>query len=96
MLWIGAIRMAYCLHAVLRKQPHLKPGLPEGVERTEQLWLGPLQVTAGARTGTKPSRLSGIREISAVMGQVDIAWYVIKSLEKLDWRRTSAHTKPES
>ena len=49
LFWLGAIRMVYCLHmqAFVNSLLHLKPGLPEGVDSSQNIWwLGPLQVTA--------------------------------------------------
>ena len=47
--WLGALRMVHCLHmqCFVNSLLHLKPGLPEGVDSSQNIWwLGPLQLTA--------------------------------------------------
>ena len=47
--WLGAIRLLYCMHmqCFVNSLLHLKPGLPEGVDSSQNIWwLGPLQITA--------------------------------------------------
>jgi hypothetical protein len=62
---------------------HLKPGLPEGVDSSQNIWwLGPLQVTAWGENWhgnhhSKPASACFSRH----WWQVDIGWYVIRSLE---------------
>lgn len=86
MLWIGAIRMAYCLHGqcFVNSLLHLKPGLPEGVDSAQNIWwLGPLQVTAwGENWHGNHHSYPASACFSRYWWQVDIAWYVIRLLEK--------------
>ena len=85
--WLGAIRMAYCLHmqAFVNSLLHLKPGLPEGVDSSQNIWwLGPLQTTAWGENWhgnhhAKPAAACFSRH----WWQVDVGWYVIRSLEAL-------------
>jgi stearoyl-CoA desaturase (delta-9 desaturase) len=83
--WVGAIRLVYCLHmqCFVNSLLHLKPGLPEGMDSSQNIWwLGPLQVTAwgenwhGNHHG-KPASACFSRH----WWQIDIGWYVIRSLE---------------
>ena len=84
--WLGAIRMLYCLHmqCFVNSLLHLKPGLPEGVDSSQNIWwLGPLQVTAWGENWhgnhhAKPSSACFSRH----WWQVDIGWYVIRGLER--------------
>jgi len=83
--WLGAIRMLYCLHmqCFVNSLLHLKPGLPEGVDSSQNIWwLGPLQVTAWGENWhgnhhSKPASACFSRH----WWQVDIGWYVIRTLE---------------
>ena len=85
--WLGAIRMVYCLHmqAFVNSLLHLKPGLPEGVDSSQNIWwLGPLQTTAWGENWhgnhhAKPAAACFSRH----WWQVDVGWYVIRSLEAL-------------
>jgi stearoyl-CoA desaturase (delta-9 desaturase) len=85
--WLGAIRLVYCLHmqCFVNSLLHLKPGLPEGVDSSQNIWwLGPLQLTAwgenwhGNHHG-KPASACFSRH----WWQVDIGWYVIRGLESV-------------
>jgi stearoyl-CoA desaturase (delta-9 desaturase) len=68
---------------------HLKPGLPEGVDSSQNIWwLGPLQVTAWGENWhgnhhEKPASACFSRH----WWQVDIGWYVIRSLEAVGLAR---------
>ena len=85
--WLGAIRMLYCLHmqCFVNSLLHLKPGLPEGIDSSQNIWwLGPLQVSAWGENWhgnhhSKPASACFSRH----WWQVDIGWYVIRSLETL-------------
>jgi len=87
LFWLGAIRMVYCLHmqAFVNSLLHLKPGLPEGVDSSQNIWwLGPLQVSAwGENWHGNHHAYPGSACFSRHWWQVDIGWYVIRSLEKL-------------
>lgn len=83
--WMGAIRMAYCLHGqcFVNSLLHLKPGLPEGIDSSQNIWwLGPLQVTAWGENwhGNHHSYPASAR-FSRHWWQVDIGWYVIRGLQ---------------
>jgi fatty-acid desaturase len=83
--WIGAIRLVYILHMQMfvNSLLHLKPGLPEGVDSSQNIWwLGPLQASAWGENWhgnhhAKPASACFSRH----WWQVDIGWYVIRSLE---------------
>ncbi len=85
--WLGAIRLLYSLHmqCFVNSLLHLKPGLPEGVDSSQNIWwLGPLQVTAWGENWhgnhhEKPASACFSRH----WWQVDVGWYVILSLEAL-------------
>jgi len=83
--WLGAIRMLHCLHmqCFVNSLLHLKPGLPEGVDSSQNIWwLGPLQVTAWGENwqGNHHSKPASAK-FSRHWWQVDIGWYVIRGLE---------------
>ena len=85
LFWIGAIRMAYCLHlqCFVNSLLHLRPGTPEGVDSSQNIWwLGPLQVTAWGENwhGNHHARPASAR-FSRHWWQVDIGWYVIRGLQ---------------
>src|SRR5215470_5737060 len=87
LFWIGAFRLVYSLHlqAAVNSVLHLKPGLPEGVDSSQNIWwLGPLQGSAWGENWhgnhhAKPASACFSRH----WWQVDIGWYVIKTLEKV-------------
>src|SRR5436853_7128 len=85
LFWVGAIRMVYCLHGqcFVNSLLHLKPGLPEGVDSSQNIWwLGPLQVTAwGENWHGNHHAYPASACFSRHWWQVDIGWYVIRSLE---------------
>jgi fatty-acid desaturase len=87
LFWLGAIRLVYCLHmqAFVNSLLHLKPGLPEGVDSSQNIWwLGPLQVTAwGENWHGNHHAYPASACFSRHWWQVDIGWYVIRSLEKV-------------
>jgi stearoyl-CoA desaturase (delta-9 desaturase) len=87
LLWIGAIRLAYCLHmqAFVNSLLHLKPGLPEGVDSSQNIWwLGPLQVTAwGENWHGNHHHAQWSAKFSRHWWQVDIGWYVIRALKAM-------------
>ena len=84
--WLGAIRLVYCLHmqAFVNSLLHLKPGLPEGVDSSQNIWwLGPLQVTAWGENWHGNHHANPASAcFSRRWWQVDIGWYVIRGLEK--------------
>jgi stearoyl-CoA desaturase (delta-9 desaturase) len=87
LFWLGAIRMVYCLHGqcFVNSLLHLKPGLPEGVDSSQNIWwLGPLQVTAwGENWHGNHHAYPASACFSRRWYQIDIGWYIIKSLEAL-------------
>jgi fatty-acid desaturase len=84
LFWIGAIRMVYCLHGqcFVNSLLHLKPGLPEGVDSSQNIWwLGPLQVTAwGENWHGNHHSYPASASFSRHWWQIDIGWYVIRGL----------------
>ena len=85
--WLGAIRLVYCLHmqAFVNSLLHLKRGLPEGVDSSQNIWwLGPLQVTAWGENwhGNHHSNPASAC-FSRHWWQVDIGWYVICGMKAL-------------
>ena len=87
LFWIGAIRMAYCLHGqcFVNSLLHMKEGLAEGVDSSQNIWwLGPLQVTAwGENWHGNHHSYPASACFSRHWWQIDIGWYVIKSLSAL-------------
>ena len=87
LFWLGAVRMVYCLHmqAFVNSLLHLKPGLPEGVDSSQNIWwLGPLQVSAwGENWHGNHHAYPGSACFSRHWWQVDVGWYVIRGLEKV-------------
>jgi len=85
--WLGAIRLVYCLHmqAFVNSLLHLKPGLPEGVDSSQNIWwLGPLQVTAwGENWHGNHHAHPASACFSRHWWQVDVGWYVIRGLERV-------------
>jgi stearoyl-CoA desaturase (delta-9 desaturase) len=85
--WLGAIRLVYCLHmqAFVNSLLHLKPGLPEGVDSSQNIWwLGPLQVTAwGENWHGNHHAYPASACFSRHWWQVDIGWYFIRGLEQI-------------
>lgn len=85
LFWLGAIRMAYCLHGqcFVNSLLHLKPGLPEGVDSSQNIWwLGPFQVTAwGENWHGNHHAYPASACFSRRWWQVDIGWYVIRILQ---------------
>lgn len=83
--WIGAIRLTYSLHgqAVVNSILHLKPGLPEGVDSSRNIWwLGPLQTTGwGENWHDNHHDEPGSACFSRHWWQVDIGWYTVCLLE---------------
>src|SRR5206468_2316490 len=64
LFWMGAIRLVYCLHmqAFVNSLLHLKPGLAEGVDSSQNIWwLGPLHRTAWGVNGQGKLRHSTAR-----------------------------------
>jgi stearoyl-CoA desaturase (delta-9 desaturase) len=85
--WIGAIRLVYSLHlqAFVNSLLHLKPGLPEGVDSSRNIWwLGPFQLTAWGENwhGNHHAHPASAR-FSQHWWQIDIGWYLIRGLETL-------------
>jgi stearoyl-CoA desaturase (delta-9 desaturase) len=87
LFWLGAIRLVYCLHmqAFVNSLLHLKPGLPEGVDSSQNIWwLGPLQISAwGENWHGNHHAYPASACFSRHWWQVDIGWYVIRGLERL-------------
>lgn len=84
LFWMGSIRLVYCLHmqAFVNSLLHLKPGLPEGVDSSQNIWwLGPLQLTAWGENwhGNHHASPASAR-FSRHWWQVDLGWYVIRAL----------------
>jgi len=82
--WLGAIRLVYSSHMqnLVNSLLHLKPGLPEGVDSSQNIWwLGPLQISAWGENwhGNHHQHPASAR-FSHHWWQVDIGWYVICSL----------------
>ena len=92
LFWLGAIRLVYCLHmqAFVNSLLHLKPGLPEGVDSSQNIWwLGPLQVTAwGENWHGNHHAYPASACFSRHWWQVDIGWYVICGMKKLRLARS--------
>ena len=91
LFWLGAIRLVYCLHmqAFVNSLLHLKPGLPEGVDSSQNIWwLGPLQITAwGENWHGNHHAYPASACFSRHWWQVDIGWYVICGLKRLGLAR---------
>lgn len=85
LFWLGAIRLVYCLHmqAFVNSLLHLKPGLPEGVDSSQNIWwLGPLQVTAWGENWHGNHHANPASAcFSRHWWQVDIGWYVVCGLK---------------
>jgi fatty-acid desaturase len=84
LFWMGAIRLVYCLHmqAFVNSLLHLKPGLPEGVDSSQNIWwLGPLQLTAwGENWHGNHHAYPASARFSRRWWQIDLGWYVIRGL----------------
>ena len=84
LFWLGAIRLVYCLHmqAVVNSLLHLKPGLAEGVDSSQNIWwLGPFQLTAwGENWHGNHHAYPASARFSRHWWQVDVGWYVIRAL----------------
>ncbi len=85
LLWLGPMRMLYCLHlqCFVNSLLHLKEGLPEGVDSSQNIWwLGPLQVTAwGENWHGNHHAYPASAKFSRHWWQIDIGWYVIRGLQ---------------
>src|SRR5262245_36250932 len=83
--WLGAIRLVYSLHmqSFVNSLLHLKPGLPEGVDSSQNIWwLGPLQVTAwGENWHGNHHAYPGSACFSRQWWQIDVGWYFICGLK---------------
>lgn len=91
LFWLGSIRLVYLLHlqAVVNSLLHLKPGLPEGVDSSRNIWwLGPLQLTAWGENWHENHHAN---PASAKFGrhwwQVDVGWYAIVALRAVGLAR---------
>jgi fatty-acid desaturase len=84
LFWMGAIRLVYCLHmqAFVNSLLHLKPGLPDGVDSSQNIWwLGPLQLTAwGENWHGNHHAQPASACFSQRWWQIDIGWSVIRVL----------------
>jgi fatty-acid desaturase len=91
LFWIGAIRLVYCLHmqAFVNSLLHLKPGLAEGVDSSQNIWwLGPLQLTAwGENWHGNHHMYPASARFSRRWWQVDVGWYVIVILRAVGLAR---------
>jgi stearoyl-CoA desaturase (delta-9 desaturase) len=87
LFWLGAIRLVYSLHmqAVVNSLLHLKEGLPEGVDTSQNIWwLGPLQLSAwGENWHGNHHAHPASACFSQHWWQIDIGWYVIRALERV-------------
>jgi stearoyl-CoA desaturase (delta-9 desaturase) len=87
LFWLGAIRLVYSLHmqAVVNSLLHLKPGLPEGIDSSQNIWwLGPLQLTAwGENWHGNHHAHPAAACFSRHWWQIDIGWWFIRGLELL-------------
>jgi fatty-acid desaturase len=87
LIWMGALRLMYCLHmqSFVNSLLHLKPGLPEGVDSSQNIWwLGPLQITAwGENWHWNHHHYPASAKFSHHWWQVDVGWYVIRGLKAL-------------
>ena len=85
LLWLGPMRMLYCLHlqCFVNSLLHLKEGLPEGVDSSQSIWwLGPLQLTAwGENWHGNHHAYPASAKFSRNWWQIDIGWYVIRGLQ---------------
>jgi stearoyl-CoA desaturase (delta-9 desaturase) len=85
--WLGAIRLVYSLHmqAFVNSLLHLKPGLPEGADSSQNIWwLGPLQITAwGENWHGNHHAQPASAKFSHRWWQVDIGWYAICALKRV-------------
>ena len=85
--WMGAGRLVYSLHmqAFVNSLLHLKPGLPEGVDSSQNIWwLGPLQVTGwGENWHGNHHSYPASACFSRRWWQIDVGWYVICLLKCL-------------
>ena len=83
--WVGALRLMYSLHGqcVVNSILHLKPGLPEGIDSSQNIWwLGPLQAVAwGENWHGNHHDDPGSACFSRHWWQVDIGWYTIRLLQ---------------
>ena len=84
LFWLGAIRLVYCLHmqAVVNSLLHLKRGLAEGVDSSQNIWwLGPFQLTAwGENWHGNHHAFPASARFSRHWWQVDLGWYAIRAL----------------
>ena len=85
--WIGGFRLSYCLHmqAFVNSLLHLKPGLAEGVDSSQNIWwLGPLQLTAwGENWHGNHHGYPASARFSRHWWQIDIGWYTIRALRAI-------------
>ena len=85
--WIGAIRLVYVLHfqMFVNSLLHLTPGLPEGVDSSRNLWwLGPLQLGAWGENWHRNHHAdANAARFGRHWWQIDVGWYVIRSLKAL-------------
>lgn len=85
--WIGAIRLVYILHfqMFVNSLLHLRPGLPEGVDSSRNLWwLGPLQLGGwGENWHRNHHSDANAARFGNKWWQIDIGWYTIYLLKIL-------------
>ena len=85
--WLGAIRLVYAMHLQMfvNSLLHMKPGLPEGVDSSRNIWwLGPLQLGAwGENWHQNHHSDSNAARFGRGWYQIDIGWYIICVLKKL-------------
>lgn len=86
LFWIGAMRLAYCLHmqAFVNSLLHLKQVQGDEESARNIWWLGPLQLTAwGENWHENHHSYPASARFSRRWWQVDIGWYTIRLLEAL-------------
>ena len=83
--WLGALRLVYCLHmqCFVNSLLHLKPGLPEGVDSSRNIWwLGPFQIGAwGENWHANHHAYPASACFSHHWWQIDVGWRAIQALE---------------
>ena len=102
--WVGAIRLVYCLHLQMfvNSLLHMTPGLPEGVDSSRNIWwLGPLQFGAWGENWHRNHHAdANAARFGRRWWQIDVGWYVIRSLKALrlasDIRPTKDVVKQEA
>ncbi|HKV37997.1 MAG TPA: hypothetical protein VJX67_02200 [Blastocatellia bacterium] len=93
--WVGAIRLVYALHfqMFVNSLLHMTPGLPEGEDSSRNIWwLGPLQFGAwGENWHRNHHSDANAARFGQSRWQVDLGWYIIRTLETL---RLATNVRP--